>query len=285
MEKISFNAENLSAKIKMSDYLKKIGFSTSLITKVKFGGVSLNGNTVTMRALVENGDVITVRFPDEESEHIEPISISLDILFEDDHILIVNKPKNMPTHPSRGNSLPTLANAVCAYLGQPFVFRSINRLDRGTGGIVIIAKNPYAAAKLGRAMKERRIYKKYKALICGIPNKKSGRIDAPIVRKEEGNILRVVRDDGKAAITDYEVISVTEDGNSICEVTLHTGRTHQIRVHMAHIGHPLVGDFLYGTRDDNGYSLTCFEITLPHPLTDRYFTVIANAEIDLGKNE
>ena len=278
MKNISFNAENLSNQIKMSDYLKKIGFSTSLITKVKFGGVSLNGNTVTMRALVKNGDKITVSFPSEESEHIEPINIPLDILFEDEHILIVNKPKNMPTHPSRGNHLPTLANATCAYLGQPFVFRSINRLDRGTGGIVIIAKNPYSAAKLGRAMKERRIHKKYLALICGIPVEKSGRIDAPIARKEPGNIQRVVRNDGKTAITDYKVISVNEDGNSLCEVILHTGRTHQIRVHMSYIGHPLVGDFLYGTADEDGYSLTCSEITFPHPLTDQDLTVKIDTE-------
>lgn len=272
MQTIKFIASDLKSEIKASDYLKKIGFSTSLITKVKFGGVKLNGSVVTMRALIKNGDEVSVTFPDEESENIEPMNIPLDIIFEDEHILILNKPKDMPTHPSRGNHLPTLANATRAYLGAPFVFRAVNRLDRGTGGIVIIAKNPYSCAKLGRAMKERRIHKKYVALVSGIPKEKSGRIDAPIARKEEGNILRVVREDGKRAVTDYRVTEVTDDGNSICEITLHTGRTHQIRVHMAHIGHPLCGDFLYGVASDEGYTLTCSEITLPHPLTDEIIT-------------
>ena len=273
MERISFKAENIKNGIRMSDYLKRIGFSTSLITKVKFGGVSLNGEVVTMRATVNPGDEITVSFPPEESENIEPMDIPLDVLYEDEHVLAVNKPKDMPTHPSRGNHLPTLANAVCGYLGSPFVFRSVNRLDRGTGGIVIIAKNPFSAAILGRQMKERRINKKYIATVSGIPKDKEGRIDAPIARQTEGNILRVVREDGKRAITDYKVIGLTDDGNAVCEVTLHTGRTHQIRVHMAYIGHPLVGDFLYGIGRDEGYDLTCSEISFYHPFTNELLII------------
>ena len=273
MEKINFKADNVKNDIKMSDYLKRIGFSTSLITKVKFGGVELNGEVVTMRALVRQGDEVTVTFPAEESENIEPIDIPLERLYEDEHLLIVNKPKDMPTHPSRGNHLPTLANAVSAYLGAPFVFRAINRLDRGTGGIVIIAKNPYSAAKLGRDMKERKIIKKYIATVNGVPEEESGRIDAPIAREREGNILRVVREDGKRAITDYKVIGITEDKNAICEVTLHTGRTHQIRVHMAYIGHPLIGDFLYGVGRDEGYDLTCSEISFNHPFSNERITI------------
>ena len=273
MERISFKAENIKNGIRMSDYLRRIGFSTSLITKVKFGGVSLNGEVVTMRATVNPGDEITVSFPPEESENIEPMDIPLDVLYEDEHVLAVNKPKDMPTHPSRGNHLPTLANAVSSYLGGPFVFRAVNRLDRGTGGIVIIAKNPFSAAILGRQMKERRINKKYIATVSGIPKDKEGRIDAPIARQTEGNILRVVREDGKRAITDYKVIGLTDDGNAVCEVTLHTGRTHQIRVHMAYIGHPLVGDFLYGIGRDEGYDLTCSEISFYHPFTNELMVI------------
>ncbi len=275
IKNITFDVKGVLGEMKISEYLKRrLGFSTSLVTKIKFGGVMLSDKVVTMRALVKDGDIITVSFPYEESENIPPISLPLDIIFEDEHILAVNKPKNMPTHPSRGNSLPTLANAVVAHLGAPFVFRSVNRLDRDTSGIVIIAKNPYAAAKLGRFMKERRIRKKYVALISGIPEKSEGIIDAPIARESEGNIKRVVREDGKRAITEYKVIETTKDGNSICEVTLHTGRTHQIRVHFSYIGHPLVNDFLYGCKEgEEAYSLTCSEITLPHPLTDEEFTI------------
>ena len=274
MEKLNLIVKNIVGEIKISDYLKRrVGFSSTLVTKVKFGGVSLNGTVVTMRAIVKDGDVISINFPEEESENIEPIDIPLDVLYEDEHILAVNKPSDMPTHPSRGNSLPTLANAVRAYLGYPFVFRAVNRLDRGTSGIVIIAKNPFAAAKLGRAMKERKINKKYLALVSGVPEKREGRIDAPIAREIEGNIKRVVREDGKRAITDYKVVKTTADGNSLCEIVLHTGRTHQIRVHMAHIGHSLVGDFLYGKENADGYSLTCKEISLPHPETDENLVI------------
>ena len=274
MERIAFIVKDILGNMKISDYMKsKLGFSSSLITKVKYGGVSLNGETVTMRATVRTGDEIQVAFPKEESENIEPINIPFDILYEDENILAVNKPKDMPTHPSRGNNLPTLANAVVAYMGENFVFRAINRLDRGTSGIVIIAKNSYSAARLGKAMKERKINKTYIAKISGVPNLKEGRINAPIAREKEGEIKRVVREDGKQAITDYKVTSITSDGNSICEVKLHTGRTHQIRVHMAYIGHPLVGDFLYGVEGENGYSLTCSEISLPHPITSDIITI------------
>ena len=278
METLYFTVKDTKTEMKISDYMKRrLGFSSSLVTKVKFGGVFLNGTVVTMRAMVKDGDTITVNLPDEESENIEPIEMPLDVLYEDEYILAVNKPKNMPTHPSRGNHLTTLANAVAAYLGAPFVFRAINRLDRGTSGIVIIAKNSYAAAKLGRAMKERRINKKYIAVAEGIPSKKEATIDAPIAREREGDIKRVVREDGKRAVTDYKVIGSTEDGNAICEITLHTGRTHQIRVHMAYIGHPLVGDFLYGSEGSDGYSLTCSEISLPHPKTEDIMVISIKA--------
>ncbi len=280
MEILNFTVESIAENIKISDYLKRIlGFSSSLIKKVKFGGVRLNGEVVTMRATVKAGDTISVTFPDEESENIEPIEIPLDILYEDEHILAVNKPRDMPTHPSRGNHLPTLANAVAAHLGAPFVFRAVNRLDRGTSGIVIIAKNPYAAARLGRAMKERKIHKKYIAIVEGVPSPDEARIDAPIAREREGELRRVVRDDGKTAITDYKVIGKTEDGNAVCEIILHTGRTHQIRVHMAHIGHALVGDFLYGRDSDDGYFLTCSEISLPHPISNNTLLIRQKANI------
>ena len=265
--------------MRMSEFLKrKLGFSTSLVTKVKFGGVRLNGEVVTMRATVMKDDEVSIDFPEESSEYVEPIDIPLDILYEDEHILAVNKPKDMPTHPSRGNHLPTLANAARAYLGEPFVFRAVNRLDRGTSGIVIIAKNPLSAALLGRAMKERKIHKKYIATVSGIPKEPHGIIDAPIAREIEGNIKRVVREDGKRAITEYRVIGTTAEGNAICEITLHTGRTHQIRVHLAHIGHPLVGDFLYGEEGSDGYSLICSEISLPHPMTNEILTIKNSAE-------
>ena len=274
MEKYTVTVSGLDKEIKIRDYLRRLGFSVALIAKVKFDGVYLNGESVHMRAPVKCGDTIEVHFPDEDSENVLPIKIDLDILYEDERILVVNKPINMPVHPSRGNSLPTLANAVRAYLDAPFVFRSITRLDRDTSGIVLIAKDRLAAAMLSEAMKRGEIEKNYLARVVGTPKKHKGRIEAPIEREAEGSIKRTVRADGKPSTTEYELVSVDTDGNALMRVRPLTGRTHQIRVHMAHIGHPLLGDFLYGTRiTGKTYCLHCSSLSFPHPSNGEIMTV------------
>lgn len=276
MERYTEIVRDVVGEMKIRDYLKRrIGLSTALIAKVKYDNVLLNGEIVYMRATVKNGDRIDIDLPDEDSENIEPMDIKLGIVYEDEHVIAVNKPKNMPVHPSRGNHLPTVANAVRHYVGHPFVFRAINRLDRDTSGIVLIAKDRLSGAKLYQAMKDRKFGKTYLAHVEGVPSENHGFINAPIAREAEGEMKRVVREDGKEALTEYEVRSVNPDGTSILKVTLHTGRTHQIRVHMAHIGHPLVNDFLYGTRGDNTYSLHCNSLSFPHPFTGKIITVTA----------
>lgn len=276
MNELRHKVTEISTPLRLSEYLKiRLGFSRALITRVKFGGVYLNGECVTMRAQVNAGDEISVHFPEEASESIPPIDIPLEILYEDEHILAVNKPKNMPTHPSRGNSLPTLANAVMAHIGKGFVFRAINRLDRDTSGIVLIAKNAHSCAILSNEMKAHGFVKKYTALLCGTPEEKHGTIDAPIEREAEGSIKRCVRSDGKRAVTEYEVKKVLDNGTSLCEFTLHTGRTHQIRVHAAYIGHPLLNDFLYGTRGEDTYFLHCSSLSFTHPLTKEKIEIIS----------
>ena len=187
-------------------------------------------------------------------------------------MLAVDNPTNMPTHPSKGNSLPTLANAVMAKYGGDFVFRAVNRLDRDTSGIVLIAKDELSAYRLSESMKSGKFVKKYEAVISGCPEKKKGIIDAPIRRESEGSTRRIVAPDGKRAVTEYRVIKELS-GNAVCEIRLHTGRTHQIRVHMAHIGHPLVNDFLYGKRGDEPYSLRCVELCFSHPKNNSKITI------------
>ena len=275
MERYKDIVDGVIGEMKIRDYLKsRLGFSTSLIGKVKYDGVILNGNAVHMRAMVKNGDVIDVILPEEESDNIEPMDIPLDVVYEDEYILAVNKPINMPVHPARGNHLPTLANAVRAHIGHPFVFRAVNRLDRDTSGIVLIAKDRIAGAKLYAAMKEKKFDKVYIAKIVGVPEPHHGFVNAPIAREAEGSILRVVREDGKESLTEYNVISIDENENATLKVIPHTGRTHQIRVHMAHIGHPLIGDFLYGERIENQtYSLHCSSLTFRHPITNETITV------------
>lgn len=274
-----YTVENLNEEKRISEYLRKVlGFSSSLIAKVKFGGVFLNGECVHMRAAVKNGDEIRVLFPEEKSENIPPMDIPLDVLYEDDYILAVNKPKNMPTHPSRGNSLPTLANAVMAYLKEPCVFRAINRLDRDTSGIVLIAKSAVAAANLSRDMKGGNFTKKYTAILSGTPECDFGVIDAPIERECEGSMKRCVREDGKRAVTEYRVLDSLGSGNSLVEFKLLTGRTHQIRVHAAYIGHPLLNDFLYGERANESYFLHCSYLSFPHPRTREIIEIKSNPD-------
>ena len=271
-----YTAEGLSEPMRISEYLRmRLGLSVTLIKRVKYGGVFLNGENVHMRAMVQNGDAIEIRFPKEASEGIPPMDLPLEILYEDAHLIAVCKPRNMPTHPSKGNSLPTLANAVMHYFGEDFVFRAITRLDRDTSGIVLIAKTQYAAARLSEDMKAGKFKKIYTAIAEGIPEEKEGRIDAPIRREAEGEMRRIVAEDGKRAVTDYRVIHEREDGNAVLSLRLHTGRTHQIRVHMAHIGHPLLGDFLYGTKSEGGYFLHCREMELPHPITGKMITIVS----------
>lgn len=277
MERYVEAVHSVIGEMKIRDYLKgRLGLSTALIGKVKYDNVKLNGEYVHMRAMVKNGDVIEITLPDEESENIEPMDIPIDIVYEDEYVIAINKPKNMPVHPSRGNHLPTVANAIRAYIGHPFVFRAINRLDRDTSGIVLIAKDRLSGAKLYQSMKERKFGKTYLAVIEGVPQVAHGIINDPIIREYEGSIKRVVRDDGKECITEYELIETYDNGTSLVKVTPHTGRTHQIRVHMAHIGHPLVDDFLYGTRGDDTYSLHCSSLSFPHPFTGE--SIVINAE-------
>ena len=247
---------------------KRIGYSSTLLKKVKATGITLNGAAVTVRARLAEGDLLTVSFPSESGGRMVPIPLPLEILYEDGELLAVFKPSGIPTHPAKGTGVLTLANAVCAYLGPDCVFRAANRLDTDTAGIVLIAKTPLAASLVGEQMRRRKIEKCYLALVSGIPEPRFGTVDAPIEREREDSQRRVVREGGQEAVTEYRVLS-TCGGNAVCEICPKTGRTHQIRVHMAHIGHPLVGDFLYGTETPSGYRLVCFSLSLRHPTSGK----------------
>ena len=247
------------------EYLRRrLGYSSTLLKKVKASGILLNQKAVTVRARLSTGDLLSVSFPHESSDRILPISLPFEILYEDSELLFVCKPSGIPTHPAKGTGVLTLANMVCAYLGRDAVFRAVNRLDTDTAGIVLIAKTQLAASLVGEQMRRREIEKRYLALVSGIPEPRQGIINRPIGRESEDSQRRVVRDDGKEAVTEYRVISERGE-NAVCEVIPKTGRTHQIRVHMAHVGHPLVGDFLYGRETREGYRLVCSALSVLHP--------------------
>lgn len=262
----------------IKDFLRqRLSLSVTLIKKVKFGGVFVNGECVTMRKLLAEGDTVRVVLPrGEDSEHVEPVDLPLTVLYEDEYILAVDKPTNMPTHPSRYNSLTTLANLVRAYVGTSFVFRAITRLDRDTSGIVLIAKDQRTAARLSEEMKSGRIEKTYEALLSNAPKEREGEINAPIEREAPDTVKRAVREGGKSALTRYKVKEILPDGRAICKVFPITGRTHQIRVHMAYIGAPLYADFLYGEKiEGENYHLRCTSLSFPHPYTNEKITIKA----------
>ncbi len=266
MKQLTYTIEAADDGISVKDFLRREKISNNLIKKMKMGGICVFKDTVTVRKILRSGDVLTLTLPEKKSDGIEAMSIPLNILYEDDLILAVNKPRNMPTHPSKGNSLPTLANAVMGYYGGDFVFRSVNRLDRDTCGIVLIAKDQMTANTLSQNMKRGDFVKKYRCTVTGTPSPDFYLIDAPIRRENENSVKRIVASDGKRALTEYRV-KETDGKKSVCDISLYTGRTHQIRVHMAYIGHPLIGDFLYGDRESGEFDLTCVSIEFTHPKT------------------
>ncbi|MFI3212450.1 MAG: RluA family pseudouridine synthase [Eubacteriales bacterium] len=255
-------------------FLKKKGLSSKLIIKLKKApnGITLHDTLIYTTQKLSAGDVITLTLPlEQSSENIVATDLPFPIVYEDEDILVINKPANMPIHPSQGNYKNTLANAAAFYFqskNQSFVYRAINRLDRDTTGLLILAKNPFSACFLSASMKNKQIKREYLAIVKGTIEE-ADTIYAPISRVDDSTIERMV--DwiyGELAITHYKPLSY-RNGLSLLSVTLDTGRTHQIRVHFAYINHPLLGDFLYypDFSKINRQSLHSHKISFPHPIT------------------
>jgi 23S rRNA pseudouridine1911/1915/1917 synthase len=214
--------------------------------------ILVNGEHSIVTKRLSKGDVVTLDFTDKEedvNEYLEKTDIPLDIIYEDENFTVVNKSSNMPTHQSLRHYTDTLANALAfRYKDRPYVFRAINRLDMDTSGVVVTANNRFYADFLCEKLQNGGFHKQYIAIVEG-KLEGEGTIDAPIIRLEESIIKRGVSSEGDESITNYKVL-MSSDSVSVVLVTPVTGRTHQIRVHMAHIGHPIVGDFLYGKESD-----------------------------------
>lgn len=233
------------------EYLKRKGCSHQILVHLKKTekGILVNNEWAYVRTPLKAGDILRITLTEpESSQNIVPVALPLAIVYEDEDILLLNKPADMPVHPSVNNYDNTLANGVAWYYAQQnetFVFRCINRLDRDTTGLLILAKNAFSASLLSAQMKRREIHRTYQAIVKGVPSPEKGTIDAPIARKENSAIERCVEfERGERAITHYRVLDFRTD-YSLVELSLETGRTHQIRVHMGHLGHPLLGDYLY----------------------------------------
>lgn len=262
---------------------KHIGLSTTLVRRLKRtgGGIVLNGKNVTVIDRVCAGDKLVITIPGRQSKNIVPVDIPVDILYEDEDIIAVNKPRSMPTHPSCGHQSDTLANGVIHHLGRGTAFHAITRLDRDTSGVVLIAKNSAAAALLTEDMKNKRIRKEYVAVVNGVPVPECGIISAPVKKKENSGILRHIAADGKEAITQYEVKN-TLDELTFVKLLPITGRTHQLRVHMSYIGTPIYGDRMYGAPQSGEQTrLHCHRISFFHPMTKEEITVTAPIPEDI----
>jgi 23S rRNA pseudouridine1911/1915/1917 synthase len=237
---------------------KRMHVSRSLLSRLKQTeqGIMLNGERVYISVRVAVGDLVEVRMEQEESTDILPQNIPLDIIHEDEHLLIVNKPAGTIVHPTHGHYMNTIANAVVYYWqqsGQNVRFRPVHRLDQETSGVLAIAKNPYVHQWISEQMIAQQTKKEYIALVHGLVHADKGTIDAPIDRNPESPHLRMIMETGYPSVTHYEVVQRYAEITQV-RLWLETGRTHQIRVHMKSIGHPLVGDKLYLT-DESGEAL------------------------------
>ena len=266
-----------------------LNISSGLLTKLKKnGGIRLNGKNVTVAQKVCAGDLLTILFPTEKSETIQSVNIPLDIIYEDEDLLVINKPADMPIHPSLNNYENSLANALAWYFAKqdkPFVFRCINRLDRDTSGLTIVAKHMLSGGILSSMVAKRAIHREYLAIVRGHITPENGTIDAPIGRKGDSIIERQIDyAHGERAVTHY-TLKEYKNGHSLLSIHLETGRTHQIRVHMKHIGFPLIGDYLYNP--DMEYmtrqALHSHRLQFTHPITGESMDFTAPLPVDMQR--
>ena len=263
--------------------------SDRLLLKLKNSkNIFLNGEPTYVSKSIKTNDVIIARIDFiEDSSNIVPVKMDLDILYEDEYYLVINKPPHLPIHPSMLHYENSLSNGVKYYfdsIGLKKKIRPVIRLDKDTSGIVIFAKNEYIQECLIKQMNSHILKKEYIAIVSGILNEKSGTINLPISRKAGSIIERCVSQDGQIAITDYSVIKEL-DNMSIVKCVLQTGRTHQIRVHFSSIGHPLIGDFLYGSKSDliNRHALHSYHISFVHPISNKNIDIYCELPEDMKK--
>lgn len=273
----------------LSSFLKgELKMSAGLINKLKWGdAIRVNGEPRRTNYPVVPGDIITVALDEEEPAYPAEAG-DLTVLYEDDHILVVDKPAGMLIHPSRAKNSGTLANFVVGYYqktGQKCAFHPVTRLDRDTFGVTLLAKNAYVHS----AFQETDLQKTYHALTFGGPKEDAGIIDAPIARKPLPSLLREVREDGKPSVTAFQVLAREK---KICKLRLSpiTGRTHQLRVHCAYAGCPILGDPQYGTAESQAFSrewniphqlLCAKELTFTHPITGKRMTITSRMEASI----
>lgn len=291
---LSWTITEDSAGLKIEEFLRIQKCSHHVLTHLKRteNGIMLNNIWAYSSQRLSVGDVLTIHIIEpESSEKIVPVPLPLSVVYEDEDLMVINKASDTPIHPSLNNYENTLANAVMYYFqqkGESFVYRCINRLDRDTSGLLILAKNMLSGAVLSQMSANRQIHREYLAVTEGLLPE-TGTIDAPIARLEDSAIMRCVDfERGERAVTHFQRLdyfpSDSDDGYSLASVRLETGRTHQIRVHMKYIGHPLPGDFLYNPSEHapiKRQALHSYRLQFRHPITDEQLTFTCDMPEDM----
>lgn len=269
----------------------RMQLSRKLVSRIKLTerGLTVNGARQYTSIKVKAGDLVEVRMEMEASEDILPQELPIDIIYEDDDLLVVNKPAGMVVHPTHGHYVNTLANGVVHHWlmrGETVRFRPAHRLDQDTSGVLAVAKNAYIHQNISEQMKEGTVLKEYLALVQGELAAEGGTVDAPIDRSPDNPHIRIVTPSGYPSVTHYRVEERLA-GATLLRIRLETGRTHQIRVHMKHIGHPLVGDKMYGEPEAafgsliERHALHAAKLGFFHPVTKQSMDFSASLPADI----
>lgn len=280
------------AGIKVDTLLKRhLGLSGTVVRRIKWlpDGILVDGARVNTRFCPQEGQVLSVRLSDPERRSgILPAPGPLDIVYEDGDVVVLNKAPGVPVHPGPGHYSDTVGNFLLSYYDQEGAegdFHPVHRLDRGTSGLLVVARHPHAQEVLKAQLHTDGFCREYLAVCQGTPQLPAGTVDAPLGPKPGSLVEQMVRPDGKPARTHYEVVKAGESC-ALVRLVLDTGRTHQIRVHLAHLGHPLVGDFLYGTEEPDRIprpALHSYRLTFRHPITGQEMSFTAPVPPDMRR--
>lgn len=288
---IDYIIDEDSAGLRVEQFLRRKRYSGQNLSEIKRmpKSILVNGVHYYMRQELSKGDHLQVRICEtKNSEKIPPTNLPLDIIYEDEDILVLNKPAGMPIHPSLNNYTNSMANALAYYFqsqGKPFIFRCCNRLDRDTSGLTIVSKHLVSGSILSDMTKYREVHREYLAIARGSVTPSEGTIQAPLGRKEGTIIERTVDwEHGEDAVTHYKVVKEA-NGHSLVSLRLETGRTHQIRIHMKYLGYPLIGDYLYNP--DMEYmtrqALHSHHMEFTHPITGEHMSFTASLPEDMAR--
>lgn len=288
---IDYIIDEDSAGLRVEQFLRRKRYSGQNLSEIKRmpKSILVNGVHYYMRQELSKGDHLQVRICEtQNSEKIPPTKLPLDIIYEDEDLLVLNKPAGMPIHPSLNNYTNSIANALAYYFqsqGKPFIFRCCNRLDRDTSGLTIVSKHLVSGSILSDMTKYREVHREYLAIARGSVTPSEGTIQAPLGRKEGTIIERTVDwEDGEDAVTHYKVVKEA-NGHSLVSLRLETGRTHQIRIHMKYLGYPLIGDYLYNP--DMEYmtrqALHSHHMEFTHPITGEHMSFTAPLPEDMAR--